>query len=103
MFIGNALIVTARLNYVRKSSVEIEVKVEAEDLEKVIKFLQVLLLLYGGSSTLMDSMNSKFISPWLSSPGGTHRSTLQSPQTRPHGCSGQRPLDDAQCRSEKLR
>jgi acyl-CoA hydrolase len=33
VFIGNALILSARLNYVRKSSMEIEVTVEAEDLD----------------------------------------------------------------------
>jgi acyl-CoA hydrolase len=33
VFIGNALIISARITYVRKSSVEIEVNVEAEDLE----------------------------------------------------------------------
>jgi len=39
VFIGNALILTARLNYVGRSSMEIEVKVEAEDLEKGRKIL----------------------------------------------------------------
>ncbi|MFQ5970281.1 MAG: acyl-CoA thioesterase [Nitrososphaerales archaeon] len=34
VLVGNALILTARLNYVGRSSMEIEVKVEAEDLEK---------------------------------------------------------------------
>lgn len=33
VFIGNALIISARITYVRRSSVEIEVNVEAEDLE----------------------------------------------------------------------
>src|SRR5918995_2805679 len=33
VFIGNALILSARLNYVRRSSMEVEVNVEAEDLE----------------------------------------------------------------------
>jgi acyl-CoA hydrolase len=33
VFIGNALILSARLNYVRKSSMEVEVNVEAEDLD----------------------------------------------------------------------
>ena len=37
------------------------------------------------------------------SSGGTHRSILRPPQARPHGCSDQRPLDDAWYRSEKLR
>ena len=35
--------------------------------------------------------------------GGTHRSALRPPQARPHGCSGQCPLDDAWYRSKKLR
>jgi acyl-CoA hydrolase len=34
VYVGNALILNARLNCVRKSSMEIEVKVEAEDLIK---------------------------------------------------------------------
>ena len=34
VYVGNALILNARLNAVRKSSMEIEVKVEAEDLIK---------------------------------------------------------------------
>jgi acyl-CoA hydrolase len=33
VFIGNALILSARLNYVKKSSMEVEVTVEAEDLD----------------------------------------------------------------------
>ena len=33
VFIGNALILTARLNYVRKSSMEVEVTVISEDLD----------------------------------------------------------------------
>ena len=33
VFIGNALILSARLNYVRRSSMEVEVNVEAEDLD----------------------------------------------------------------------
>lgn len=32
VYVGNALILNARLNYVHKSSMEIEIKVEAEDL-----------------------------------------------------------------------
>jgi len=32
VFVGNAIILNARINYVHKSSMEIEVKVEAEDL-----------------------------------------------------------------------
>jgi acyl-CoA hydrolase len=32
VFVGNALILNARLNYVHRSSMEIEIKVEAEDL-----------------------------------------------------------------------
>ncbi|MFQ5941421.1 MAG: acyl-CoA thioesterase [Nitrososphaerales archaeon] len=39
VFIGNALILTARLNCVGRSSMEIEVRVEAEDLEKGHKTL----------------------------------------------------------------
>ncbi|HET7389219.1 MAG TPA: acyl-CoA thioesterase [Nitrososphaeraceae archaeon] len=37
VFIGNALILSARLNYVRKSSLEVEVTVEAEDLDDGIR------------------------------------------------------------------
>src|SRR5438105_13478347 len=33
VLIGNALILNARLNYVRKSSMEVEVSIEAEDLD----------------------------------------------------------------------
>lgn len=34
VYVGNALILNARINYVHRSSMEIEIKVEAEDLEK---------------------------------------------------------------------
>ena len=34
VYVGNALIVSARLNYVSKSSMEIEIRVEAEDITK---------------------------------------------------------------------
>ena len=34
VYIGNALILKARLNYVKRSSMEVEVKIEAEDLNK---------------------------------------------------------------------
>lgn len=34
VYVGNALIVNARLNYVSRSSMEIEIKVEAEDMTK---------------------------------------------------------------------
>jgi acyl-CoA hydrolase len=37
VFIGNALILSARLNYVRKSSIEVEVTIEAEDLDDGIR------------------------------------------------------------------
>jgi len=33
VYIGNALILSARLNYVKKSSMEVEVTVDAEDLD----------------------------------------------------------------------
>jgi acyl-CoA hydrolase len=33
VFIGNALILSARINYIRRSSMEVEVTVEAEDLD----------------------------------------------------------------------
>jgi acyl-CoA hydrolase len=33
VFIGNALILSARLNYIRRSSMEVEVNVESEDLD----------------------------------------------------------------------
>jgi acyl-CoA hydrolase len=36
VFIGNALILSARLNYVKRSSMEVEVTVEAEDLDDSI-------------------------------------------------------------------
>lgn len=39
VFIGNGLILNARINYVGRSSMEIEVKVEAEDFEKGVKTL----------------------------------------------------------------
>ena len=34
VYIGNALILKAKINYVRRSSMEVEVKIEAEDLNK---------------------------------------------------------------------
>lgn len=34
VYIGNALILRARINYVRRSSMEVEIKIEAEDLNK---------------------------------------------------------------------
>ncbi|MBA3749814.1 MAG: acyl-CoA thioesterase [Nitrosopumilus sp.] len=34
VYIGNALILNARINYVKRSSMEVEVQVEAEDLNK---------------------------------------------------------------------
>jgi acyl-CoA hydrolase len=34
VYIGNALILEARINYVRRSSMEVEVRIEAEDLSK---------------------------------------------------------------------
>lgn len=37
VYIGNALILRARINYVRRSSMEVEVKIEAEDLNKAQK------------------------------------------------------------------
>ena len=37
VYIGNALILSARLNYVHKSSMEVEVMIEAENLEDGIK------------------------------------------------------------------
>lgn len=33
-YVGNALVLNARINYVHKSSLEIEIKVETEDMEK---------------------------------------------------------------------
>ena len=33
VYIGNALILSARLNYIKKSSMEVEVRIEAEDLD----------------------------------------------------------------------
>ena len=37
VFIGNALILSARLNYVRRSSMEVEVLIESEDLDDGMK------------------------------------------------------------------
>jgi acyl-CoA hydrolase len=34
VYIGNALILKARINYIRRTSMEVEVKIEAEDLNK---------------------------------------------------------------------
>ncbi len=34
VYVGNALVLNARINYVHKSSLEIEIKVEAEDMER---------------------------------------------------------------------
>ena len=39
VFVGNAIILNARVNYVHRSSMEIEIKVEAEDLMNGIKTL----------------------------------------------------------------
>ena len=39
VYVGNALILNARLNYVHRSSMEIEIKVEAEDLMTGIRTL----------------------------------------------------------------
>jgi len=39
VFVGNAIILSARINYVHRSSMEIEIKVEAEDLMNGIKTL----------------------------------------------------------------
>ena len=39
VFVGNVLFVTARVNYVQKSSMEIEVNVEAEDIAKGTRVL----------------------------------------------------------------
>ncbi len=37
VFVGNALILNARLTYVHRSSMEVEIKVEAEDMEKATR------------------------------------------------------------------
>ena len=39
VYIGNALILKARINYVKRSSMEVEVTIEAEDLNKAQKVL----------------------------------------------------------------
>jgi acyl-CoA hydrolase len=39
VFIGNALILKARINYVKRTSMEVEVTIEAEDLNKSEKVL----------------------------------------------------------------
>lgn len=39
VYIGNALILKARINYVKRSSMEVEVNIEAEDLNKAQKVL----------------------------------------------------------------
>ena len=37
VFVGNALILNARITYVRRSSMEVEIKVEAENMEKATR------------------------------------------------------------------
>jgi acyl-CoA hydrolase len=39
VYIGNALILKARINYVKRSSMEVEVNIEAEDLNRSQKVL----------------------------------------------------------------
>ena len=55
IFIGNALILSARINYVKRSSMEVEINIEAEDLDdgtkvpyRVLPLLQWLLLINMG-------------------------------------------------------
>ena len=45
IFIGNALILSARINYVKRSSMEVEINIEAEDLDDEQNYIQVLPLL----------------------------------------------------------
>ena len=65
VYIGNALILSARLNYVHKSSMEVEVMIEAENLEDGIKvrtgtaYLTVVALDKNGRPTEVPQLASK--------------------------------------------
>jgi acyl-CoA hydrolase len=62
VYIGNALILSARLNYVKRSSMEVEVKVEAEDLDMATRvstgtaFVTVVALDKYGKPTVVPSL-----------------------------------------------
>jgi acyl-CoA hydrolase len=57
VYIGNALILSARLNYVRRSSMEIEVEIESENLDTGIRvrtgtaFVTIVALDKAGKTT----------------------------------------------------
>ena len=65
VYIGNALILSARLNYVHKSSMEVEVMIEAENLEDGIKvrtgtaYVTVVALDKNGRPTEVPQLASK--------------------------------------------
>lgn len=65
VYIGNALILSARLNYVHKSSMEVEVMIEAENLEDGQKvrtgtaFVTVVALDKNGRPTEVPQLASK--------------------------------------------
>jgi acyl-CoA hydrolase len=65
VYIGNALILSGRLNYVHRSSMEVEVMIEAENLEDGIKvrtgtaFVTVVALDKNGRPTEVPQLASK--------------------------------------------
>src|SRR5919107_188295 len=61
VFIGNALILTARLNYVRKSSMEVEVTVVSEDLDDSTK-------IHAGTAFVTMVALDKYVKPMEVSP-----------------------------------
>ena len=67
VYIGNALILSARLNYVHKSSMEVEVMIEAENLEDGIKvrtgtaYLTVVALDKNGRPTEVPQLASNAV------------------------------------------
>ena len=65
VYIGNALILSARLNYVRKSSMEVEVTIESENLDDGTRvrtgtaFLTMVALDKNGRPTEVPQLNLK--------------------------------------------
>jgi acyl-CoA hydrolase len=65
VYIGNALILSARLNYVRESSMEIEVEIESEDLDTGTKvrtgtaFVTIVALDKNGRPTPVPPLMTK--------------------------------------------
>jgi acyl-CoA hydrolase len=65
VYIGNALILSARLNYVRKSSMEVEVTIESENLDDGMRvrtgiaFLTMVALDKNGSPTEAPQLDLK--------------------------------------------